>query len=118
MNKHIFILTILTSTIIFSCKGPQAPPPAPPVAVNVYEVNQEAAEYHETYPGTTIPKNQVELRSQVNGFVTNIFFTEGSFVKKGQKLYEIERTKYQASYEQAKANFQVAKTNLDKAQKD
>jgi membrane fusion protein, multidrug efflux system len=119
MNRNILILTIAFSIGIFSCKGPSSGPPAAgPVPVNVYEVNQEAASYHETYPGTTIPKNEVELRSQVNGFVTNIFFTEGTVVKKGQKLYEIERTKYQAAYEQARASYQVAKSNLDKAQKD
>jgi RND family efflux transporter MFP subunit len=119
MNKNILFLTIAASITIFSCKGPSsAPPAAGPVPVNIYEVNQEAATYHETYPGTITPKNEVELRSQVNGFVTDIFFTEGSTVKKGQRLYAIERTKYQATYEQAKASLQVAKSNLEKAQKD
>ena len=118
MNRHILIIIISTLITILSCKGPTPPPPPGPVPVNIQEVTQEKASYHEFFPGTTVAKNEVQLRSEVNGFITNIFFEEGSVVKQGQKLYEIERSKYLAAYEQAKANLQVAKTNQDKAQRD
>ncbi len=55
-------------------------------------------------PGNVAALNEVELHSQVSGYITGIFFKEGSQVVKGQKLYEIDRRKYQAALEQAKAN--------------
>jgi len=60
----------------------------------------------------------VEIRGNVSGYVTGIFFTEGSQVKKGQKLYEIDRRKYLAAYEEAKANAAIAQSNLVKVQHD
>ena len=65
-----------------------------------------------------IALNEVELHSQVSGFITGFFFQEGSKVAKGQKLYEIDRRKYQATFEQAKANADIADANLQKAQRD
>jgi membrane fusion protein (multidrug efflux system) len=61
---------------------------------------------------------QVDLRPQVEGYITGIFFKEGSHVKKGQQLYEIDRSKYQATYGQAQAAQKVAESNLEQAQKD
>jgi len=62
--------------------------------------------------------NTVELRSEVGGFITGIFFKEGDVVPKGKELYEIDRRKYEAAYQQADANLQAANANLVKAQKD
>jgi membrane fusion protein (multidrug efflux system) len=62
--------------------------------------------------------NEVELRPQVGGYVTAIFVKDGQRVVKGQKLYEIDRTKYVAAYNAAKADVAVARANRDKAKKD
>jgi membrane fusion protein (multidrug efflux system) len=122
MNKQFFWLCILIpgSICISSCGGPApaANPAAAAVPVNVYEVKREQATYFDLYPGTLVPLNEVELRSQVNGYVTGILFKEGQTVSKGQKLYEIERSKYAAAYAQAEASVKIAQANLSKAQKD
>jgi membrane fusion protein (multidrug efflux system) len=55
---------------------------------------------------------------EVNGYVTGLFFSEGTHVRKGAKLYEIDRRKYRAAYEVAKANVEIAMSNLQKAQRD
>lgn len=90
----------------------------PPTEVSVMEARQGNALYYDQYQGTVVAINTVELRSQVSGFITGIFFKDGDVVKKGQTLYEIDRRKYQAAYEQAQANVLSAKANLVKAQKD
>jgi len=54
----------------------------------------------------------------VEGYVTGIFFKEGDHVKKGQKLYTIDDSKYQANYSQVQAEVRVAQANLEQAQKD
>jgi membrane fusion protein (multidrug efflux system) len=89
-----------------------------PVPVNLYEVQPEEAVYFDQYPGNIVALNEVQLRSEVNGFITAISFEEGQPVRKGQKLYVIEQSKYSAAYAQAEGNLQVAKANYEKTKKD
>jgi membrane fusion protein (multidrug efflux system) len=121
MNKLFTGIALLLSAGLFSCGGKQqkpANPAAAPVAVTVTEVQLQPALYYDEYPGNINALNEVELRGQVNGYVTGIFFKEGDRVRKGQKLYEIDRSKYQASYSQAQAGVRVAQANQSRAQKD
>ena len=90
----------------------------PPTPVNVTDAMVAKAVYYDKYQGTVVALNTVELRSEVSGFITGIFFKEGKIVPKGKALYEIDRRKYEAAYQQAEANLQSANANLVKAQKD
>jgi RND family efflux transporter MFP subunit len=90
----------------------------PPVAVNVFTVQTGNATYYDLYPATVTPLNQVDIKPQVSGNISAIFFKDGQAVRKGQKLYEIDQQQYKAAYEQAIANLDVAKANLAKAQQD
>lgn len=74
--------------------------------------------FYETYPGTVVAPDEVQLRSEVSGFITGIYFSEGSQVSKGTKLYEIDRRKFLAAYEAAKATVEIATANLTKAERD
>lgn len=89
-----------------------------PVPVNLYTVGNKNVAFYNSYVGTVEALNQVEIRSEVSGYVTGIFFKDGSQVEKGQELYEIDKTTYQASFDQAKAAVDIANANLDKAQRD
>jgi membrane fusion protein (multidrug efflux system) len=89
-----------------------------PVQVTGYTVKSQTVDIYDSYPGTVVALNEVELRSQVSGYVTGIYFKEGSQVTAGGKLYEIDRRKYQAAFEQATANAEIAGANLQKAQRD
>ncbi len=91
-------------------------PPATPV--NVTEAKTINSTYYDKYQATVVALNSVELRSQVAGFITGIFFKEGETVTKGKLLYEIDRRTYEAAYQQALANLASAEANLVKAQKD
>jgi membrane fusion protein (multidrug efflux system) len=90
----------------------------PPTPVSVTQAKIADAVYYDQYQGTVIAINTVELRSQDPGFITGIFFKDGDLVSKGKELYEIDRRKYQAAYDQAEANLLSANANLAKAQKD
>ncbi len=90
----------------------------PPTPVYVTDAKVAEAVYYDKYQGSVVSLNTVELRSEVGGFITGIFFKEGEVVSKGKQLYEIDRRKYQAAYSQAQANLQSASANLVKAQKD
>jgi membrane fusion protein, multidrug efflux system len=96
-------------------QGMQGPPP---VSVVVQKVSITDATYYDEYPVIIKALNEVELRPQVNGYITAIHFKEGEKVKKGQRLYSLDQQQSEASYQQALANLQVQETNLVKAQKD
>lgn len=55
------------------------------------------------YPATIKGCQEVELYPQVSGLLTQINVKEGERVKKGEILFVIDQTKYQANYESAKA---------------
>jgi membrane fusion protein (multidrug efflux system) len=63
-------------------------------------------------PGRTVAYRVAEIRPQVNGLILKRAFTEGSDVKAGDLLYQIDPAPYEAAYEQAKASVAVAEANL------
>lgn len=91
---------------------------APPVPVTVTTVKDTMATYYDEYPATLLPLNEVKLTAQVNGYITGVYFKDGSKVSKGQRLYSIDQQVYGANLQQAIAGQQVQETNLLKAQKD
>lgn len=119
-TKPTYLLMAALLLAAAACKNKQAaqqgPPPAIPVTVT--EVTASTASYYDEYPGTVVALNQTELRAQVTGYITGIYFKDGDKVVKGQRLYSIDQQLYNANYQQALANLQVQETNLLKAQKD
>ncbi|MGV3765346.1 MAG: efflux RND transporter periplasmic adaptor subunit [Chitinophagaceae bacterium] len=121
LNEIRIFAGITSLLFIISCGNKQAqqqqgPPPAVPVTVAEAAAGNIA--YFDEYPATVVALNQIELRAQVSGYVTGIFFKDGDRVRKGQKLYSIDAQLYSANVQQAVANLQVQETNLVKAQKD
>ena len=120
-NKFIIYGLILLPVIFTgACKsgGQAARFGGAPVAVTAYTVKKQNVVYYNTYPATVVALNEILLRSEVNGYITGVFFKEGSHMKKGEKLYEIDRRKYQAALNAARANVEIAESNLEKAQRD
>lgn len=63
------------------------------------------------YSATLVANRQITMKSEVNGRVEDILFKEGGSVKKGQPLYSINKSLYQAAYDQAAAQLNIAETN-------
>jgi membrane fusion protein (multidrug efflux system) len=97
--------------------GAEGKPPAG-VPVAVYQIDTGSASYYDVYPATVFALNQVDLRPQVSGYIVGIDFKDGQRVRKGMKLYAIDRQHYQAAYDQAVANRNTARSNLSKMQQD
>jgi membrane fusion protein, multidrug efflux system len=123
MSSHHLVYYSFIALLFFatSCGNGNQPPAAqgpPPIPVVVHQVETSDAIYYDEYPATVRALNEVELRAQVNGYITAIHFKEGDKVKKGQKLYSIDQQQSEATYQQALANLSVQETNLLRAQKD
>jgi membrane fusion protein (multidrug efflux system) len=113
-------LSVIISLILAACgdsKG-AGQKGSPPVQVAAYEVKLGTAAYYDEYPATVTAINQVEVRSEVSGYVTDIYFKDGQHITKGMKLYAIDQQQYKAAYDQAIANLNAAKSTLAKAQQD
>jgi RND family efflux transporter MFP subunit len=117
MNR-VLLNTILVSCLIFGACKKKQPPQNNIVPVNLYKVKQQRVLYYDKYPSTIQALSQVNLLPQISGAITGIFFKEGTHVRKGEKLYEIDRRIYEASYDQAVANLKVSQGNLVQAQQD
>lgn len=87
-----------------------------PAFVTLVAARTTDAVYYDEYPATVVSLRIVELRTQVTGFVTGIYFKEGEVVPKGKLLYEIDQRQYQAAFEQAKANLLSVQANATNAQ--
>jgi len=114
----IFSLFIEASCGGKSAQQQQAMQAPPAVPVTVQQVIAGNAVYYDQYPASVTALNEVELRPQVSGYITGIYFKDGDKVRKGQKLYSMDQQQYEANYQQAVANLAVQQTNLVKAQKD
>jgi len=117
-NRYLLLITPVALMVLASCYQHKKSADMPPTPVNVVEAKTADAVYYDEYQGTVTAINIVELRSEVSGFITGIFFKEGDVVPQGKPLYEIDRRKYIAAYNQAMANLSSANANLIKAQKD
>jgi membrane fusion protein (multidrug efflux system) len=120
--EYLLLVVIFLGFIIFESCGSKNPPKAtqgpPVVSVTTQHASFSNAVYYDEYPAIVTALSQVELRPQVNGLVTGIYFKDGDRVRKGQRLYSIDQQQYEANYQQAVANLQVQQSNLLKAQKD
>jgi len=70
---------------------------------------------HSELPGRTSAYLVAEIRPQVNGLLQKRLFTEGSQVKAGQVLYEIDPAPYEAAFENANANLLATKKAAERA---
>ena len=75
----------------------------PPPSVVVTEVTQKTVPIYSEFVGQTRAEETVELRARVEGILQKVYFREGTFVKKGQLLFTIDRRPFQAALQSAKA---------------
>jgi membrane fusion protein (multidrug efflux system) len=114
--------TILGLTIFLlpACERKEARKPAPPTVEVVNVLQQDVPVYHE-FVGTTDGLVNAKVRAQVEGYLIRQNYKEGSYVRKGQVLFEIDPRPFQAALEEAKGqlaqnqgNYFTAKTTLQK----
>ncbi len=100
---HPRYLIAALAVLATSCSRTQAPPPAATPEVATVTVVQQRVVLTTELPGRTSPYCIAEIRPQVNGLILKRLFTEGSDVKAGQELYQIDPAPFQAVLDNAKA---------------
>ena len=106
----------LAGTVLLSaCGKPPMAGPAPSLAtpeVGTITVQTQKLALTTELPGRTVPYQIAEVRPQVNGIVKERKFREGSDVKAGEALYQIDPATYKASYDSNVAALAKAQANL------
>src|SRR6202171_4238760 len=85
-------------------KSSAAPPASPPVPIVAGTVAQHDVPIYLTGVGTVVAYNTVVVRSQIQGQLVSIDFTEGQTVQAGDLLAQIDPRPYQAQIDQLTAN--------------
>jgi membrane fusion protein (multidrug efflux system) len=102
------------SGLVAGCSRSNTTPQAPPPEVGVVVLRAQSATLTAELPGRTTPYRISDVRPQVNGLILKRLFTEGSEVKEGQPLYQIDPAPYQASYNNANAALTTSKAKADR----
>ena len=110
------IVLSLLAPMISGCKPENkfVAPPAPEISV-APPLRQKVTPFLEL-TGNTAPYNNVDLVARVEGFLTAINYQDGSTAKKGDVLFEIDPSTYEAKVKQAEAELAAAKAQLENAQ--
>ena len=99
-----------------SSPAPVAAPPRPAVTVSP-PLQRDVAQTSD-FTGQFSAVDQVSLHAQVSGYLTEIHFTDGQIVHKGDLLYVIDPRPYAIQLQQATAQYQTAVASLDLADKE
>jgi membrane fusion protein (multidrug efflux system) len=121
MNKLSYILICFSLVLCLpACKENASDKKAPVagIPVTTTKASLTRAVFYNSYPANVVALKEVELRGQVSGYITGMYFTEGKEVHSGEKLYEIDRRKYEATYKEAQSNVKIAEGNLERVQRD
>jgi membrane fusion protein (multidrug efflux system) len=101
--------------VLSACSHGGAPPPAIPPEVGVITLRSQPVTITTDLPGRTVAYRIAEVRPQVSGVIVKRLFTEGSEVKAGQQLYQIDPAPFQANLESAQASLARARATLKSA---
>ncbi|MGM9514968.1 efflux RND transporter periplasmic adaptor subunit [Roseateles sp. DB2] len=117
---YLLPLAVALAAALVGCGGGQAgaqggPGGMPPPPVGVVKVESQAVTLQVELPGRVEALRTAQVRARVNGVVQKRLFTEGSLVKEGQALFQIDPAPYQAALDSAQAQLAKAQANVSQA---
>ena len=112
INWSVLLAALLVVLLLAGCdRGQQSQPPPVP-KVSTVTVQTQKIMLTSELPGRTSAFRVAEIRPQVSGLIQKRLFTEGSDVKAGQVLYQIDPAPFQAVFDNALAALARAEANL------
>lgn len=87
------------------------------IRVSTYIVEPQTLDLHFEFVGVCQSSHLVEIRSRVEGYLKEVSYTEGAFVKEGQPLFKIDAREYESHVAETKAILEKEKAILWSAEK-
>jgi RND family efflux transporter MFP subunit len=118
--------SLAASAVIIGCcvamlgctKALPDPPPATPISVSVsYPVERTITDYAD-FTARTAAVDSVEVRARVWGYLKKVNFKEGSLVKQGDVLFELDPHPYESERSRSRANVNSAQAHLTRTLAD
>jgi membrane fusion protein, multidrug efflux system len=115
-RHHTTVLALLfLTTFLTGCEGKQEISTPGPPEVEVTEVVRRDVPIYAEWVAQLNGPNNTQITPRVQGYLLRQDYRDGYLVKKGQLLYEIDPTPFEAALAQAKAQVAVAVANLSNA---
>lgn len=109
---------ILAACFLASCGSPEAPPPPAAPAVQVMQIQPQKLEITDDIVATLDGSANTDVRAQVSGVLLKQHYTNGTTVKKGDLLFEIDPLPFKANVLKAEADVESARAQQLKADQE
>ena len=109
---------LVLAPLLMACGENQQQAAPPPPAVTVAKPLKQMVTDQDEYVGRFVAVDAVEVRSRVAGTLEAVHFKDGQIVTKGDLLFSIDRRPFENAAAQARANLELARSNLAFAEAD
>jgi len=116
--SQLLCASLLVFAALAGCSSKKEQPPPPPPGVTIAPVIRKDVPIHQEWVGTMAGNVDAEIRPKVEGFLLARLYAEGSYVEKGQTMFQLDKRQSEAAVEQAEANLERARAALGQAQID
>ena len=120
VRRRAFKVLLFGCFLLFlaGCSGGKAAPVPPPLVVEVATVVQQDTPIYSEWVATLDGYVNAQIQPRVSGYIIEQNYKEGSVVRKGEVLFEIDPRPFKAALDQAKAQLAQAEAQLGKASLD
>jgi RND family efflux transporter MFP subunit len=108
----ILLPFLIAAAVLAGCKSDNKFQPPPPPEIRVALPLQQDVAPYEVLTGNTVAFATVDLVARVKGFLTDIKYVDGAYMKKSDVLFIIEQTMYKANVQEAQAQLEAAQAEL------
>ena len=112
------LIAILCGVVVFSLLGKKTQKPVAYPVVAIEPVGVDDVRIYGDYVGRIRAQQFVEVHARVEGYLEKMLFDEGTYIEKGQTLFQIDPTLYKARAKRAEAQLNKAKAQALKAERD
>jgi membrane fusion protein (multidrug efflux system) len=117
-SRFNFGLLLMTLAACVGCSSKAANTTPPPPGVTVTPVIQKDAPIYQEWVGTMAGNVDADIRPKVGGFLLTQLYQEGSYLQKGQPMFQLDKRETQAVVAQAQGELERARAVLHQAQVD
>lgn len=118
-SDAIMVLALLAAaTVTDGCSRNGSPPGQPPVPIVSAEAVSKSVPYEVMSIGTAEAYKTVSVKAQVGGVLSRVYFKEGDYVKKGDRLLLIDPAPFQAALDAAQAKLARDRATLSYSQEN
>jgi membrane fusion protein (multidrug efflux system) len=114
----LLIVALAIVLPLFGCSSSKAAPAPPPAVVEVATVVQQDTPIYSEWVAILDGYVNAQIQPHVSGYIVRQNYKEGSMVRKGEILFEIDPRPFKAALDQAKAQLAQAEAQLGKASLD